>query len=78
MISSYTQNHKKEYLDHIRQIFDHLNKANLKLKLTKVTFLNPKDTTCGQLLSKEGISTLPKILDAIKSMQPPKNIKGVR
>ena len=67
----------KEHLDHMRQIFDSINEANIKLKLTKYDFFKSQHFL-GHLLSEEGISPLSEKLGAIKPMPPHRNIKELR
>ena len=70
-------NNGKELLGHLWQVFDCLCIANIKLKLTKMwPFQNP-NLLPQTLVSLDRISLLPKKLNVIKSMPPPKNIKEV-
>ena len=46
----------EEHLEHLRQIFDRLRKANLTLKLSKCTFAAQRVKYLGHILSTKGIS----------------------
>ena len=78
MTLSSTPKTDKQHLDHIRGVFDQLQTANIKLKLTKCDFFKSQIHYLGQLLSQDSVSTLPENLDAINIMPQPQNIKKLR
>ena len=57
-------------LDHIKQIFDWVRTANIKLIMNKCTFSKSEIHYLGLLLSENGISFLPEKLDAIQTFPP--------
>ena len=55
-----------------------LEESGIKLNLSKCTFGEAKVKFLGHLVSKEGCKPDPKNVEAIKQMQPPSTVKGVR
>ena len=68
----------EEHLEHLRQIFDRLRKANLTLKLSKCTFASQRVKYLGHILSTKGIFPDPDKVHIVQSWQPPKNPKQIR
>lgn len=66
------------HIGKIRQIFDRLRAANIKLKPQKCNFLLKKVKYLGHVLTQEGILPDPEKIEAIEKFPIPKNIKGVR
>ena len=60
---------------HLQQIFDRLNKANLKLKHSKCLFPTDSVRYSGHILSANGVRPNPEKLDVIKNYPVPKNVK---
>ena len=63
---------------HLQQIFDRLNKANLKLIHSKCSFATDSVRYLGHILSENGVRPNPEKLDVIKNYPVPKNVKQVR
>ena len=66
------------HLQDLQQVFDRLEQAGLKLKLSKCRFAVSKVKYLGHILSPEGISPNPEKVDVIKNYPTPKNVKQVR
>ena len=66
------------HLKHIRQLFQRLREADLKLNMGKCNFFKTHIRYLGHLISGDGVEPLPKKLESIKKMPPsttPKEIK---
>ena len=63
---------------HLQEIFDRLEKANLKLKHSKCKFAQSEVKFLGHILSETGVRPNPQKLDIIKNYPAPKNVKQVR
>ena len=58
------------HLVHMRQLFQRLRKADLKLNREKCNFFKSHIQYLGHLISGEGIKPLPEKLESIKEMPP--------
>ena len=61
------------HLKHLREVFQRLREANLKLKASKCNFFKKHIQYLGHLVSGEGIEPLPEKLESLKEMPPPTN-----
>ena len=68
----------EDHLSHLRQVFDRLRLANLKLKPSKCKFACPQVTYLGHVVSPEGIAPDADKISAVKEFPRPHNIKTVR
>ena len=68
----------ESHLEHLRLLFERLRSADLKLKEVKCNFLKKHIQYLGHIVSGEGITPLPKKLDSIQKMLPPKTPKEVK
>lgn len=68
----------EDHLFHLRQVFDRLRLANLKLKPSKCKFACPQVTYLGHVVSPEGIAPDANKISAVKEFPRPHNIKVVR
>ena len=68
----------EEHLDHLRQVFEHLRHAKLKLGADKCTFAAREVSYLGHRLTEEGLLPDPSLLAAIREISPPKNATEVR
>ena len=66
------------HLIHMRQLFQRLREADLKLNIEKCNFFKSHIQYLGHLISGEGIKPLPERLDSIKEMPPPTTPKEVK
>ena len=62
----------------MRQLFQRLREADLKLNREKCNFLKSHIQYLGHLISGEGIKPLPEKLESIKEMPPPTTPKEVK
>ena len=69
---------EEEHLQHLEEIFNHLRRAGLKLKLQKCSFFKKHIQYLGHLISDEGIQPLPEKLESIAKMPTPQNAKQVK
>ena len=69
---------KELHLEHLILLFERLRSANLKLKEVKCNFLKKHIQYLGHIVSGEGITPLPKKLDSIQKMLPPKTPKEIK
>ena len=75
LIASETINQHKNAL---RQLFDRLEQAGLRLKPDKCEFFRKEVTFLGFVLSEEGILPDPALIDKVKNFPEPKTVKGIR
>ena len=68
----------ESHLEHLRLLFERLKNTDLKLKEVKCNFLKKHIQYLGHIVSGEGITPLPKKLDSIQKMLPPKTPKEVK
>lgn len=68
----------EEHLIHLESIFKTFQTANLLLKLEKCNFCLSSIPFLGHIISKDGISTNPKNVEAIVKFSTPKNIEDIR
>ena len=68
----------ESHLKHLRLLFERLRSADLKLQKVKCNFLKKHIQYLGNIVSGEGITPLPKKLDSIQEMLPPKTPKEVK
>ena len=66
------------HLVHMRQLFQRLREADLKLNREKCNFFKSHIQYLGHLISGEGIKHLPEKLVSIKEMPPPTTPKEVK
>ena len=68
----------KEHLEHCEQIFQRLEKFQLKLSFEKCAFMKKQVQYLGHLISGEGIEPVPEKLHSLKEMAEPTTPKGVK
>ena len=68
----------REHLLRLRAVFEKLKKDELKLKPSKWEFFKHKLTYSGHVVSKSGIKTDPKKVEAICKWPVPANVTEVR
>ena len=66
------------HLKHVRQLFDRLREADLKLKESKCNVLKAHVQYLGHLVSGKGIEPVPEKLESIKNMPSPTTPKEVK
>ena len=67
-----------EHLIHLRQVFERLKHANLRLKPTKCLFLRDEVPYLGYVISKDGIRPDPARTSQVKHFPTPKDATQVR
>ena len=67
-----------DHLEHLRKVLHKLREANLKIKLKKCNFLQPKVHYLGYELSSEGLKPQWGKVEAISKFPHPKNADAVR
>ena len=68
----------EEHLDRLRQVFERLRHAKLKLGAEKCTFAAKEVSYLGHRVTEEGLLPDPLLLAAIREINPPKNATEVR
>ena len=68
----------EEHLQHLHQVFSRLRQAGLRLKPKKCTFVRPKVSYLGHIVSHEGIAVDPAKVKAVQDFPPPKDLKTLR
>ena len=59
------------HLQHVRQLFQRLREADLKLNMGKCSFFKTHIQYLGHLISGDGVEPLPEKLESIMKMPPP-------
>ena len=67
-----------EHLLRLRAVFEKLKKAELKFKPSKCKFFKQELTYLGHIVSRSGIQTDPKKVEAIHKWPVPTNVTEVR
>lgn len=65
----------EEHIENLRQVFERLKSANLKMNLKKCCILQKQVSFLGHVVSENGISTDPSKLESIKNWPVPKLLK---
>ena len=68
----------EEHLARLRQVFERLRHAKLKLGAEKCTFAAKEVSYLGHRVTEEGLPPDPSLLTAVREIQPPKNATEVR
>ena len=66
-----------DHLIRLRSVFEHLAKAGLKLKPSKCEFFKSSLKYLGHIVSKDGIATDPRKIEAIKNWPRPNTVTEV-
>lgn len=67
-----------EHVERLREVFQRLRQAGLKLKPKKCHLLRPSVPYLGHVISAKGVSTDPAKVDAVKHWRQPANVTEVR
>ena len=68
----------KSHMEHLQDVFNRLERAGLKLKMSKCQFLKPEVQFLGHVISSKGIHVSPEKVKAIAELSPPTTPRGVR
>lgn len=71
-------NSVEEHLHRLQEIFERLKEANLTLKPSKCHFFQEEVEFLGHIVNKDGITTDPKKVEAVRNWEVPKRVKEVR
>ena len=71
----FTPNNFNLHLTQLESVFIMIDKANMKLKLSKCEFVKSQVEFLGHLLSREGLKMDPRKIDSIKKIVYPKTKK---
>jgi hypothetical protein len=74
----YTKGPLETHLDHLRQVFETLRCANLKIKLKKCYFCFPNIHFLGHVVGREGIHPDPEKIEKIRNFPVPTNLTQLR
>ena len=67
-----------EHLHHLKDVFDRLQNAGLKLHPQKCSFAKKEIKYLGHIVSKDGITPDPAKVEAIRNYPSPRNLKQLR
>jgi Reverse transcriptase (RNA-dependent DNA polymerase). len=67
-----------DHLKLIQEVFGRLRDARLRLNLDKCRFCVEKLKYLGHIVDHNGIHTDPERIDAIRTLEAPTNIRGIR
>ena len=74
----YTKGGFETHLDHLKQVFETLRRANLKIKLKKCYFCLPNIHFLGHVVGRDGILPDPEKIEKIKNFPIPTNLTQLR
>ena len=78
LILSNDQDSFQDHLNKVHHVFSRLHRMGMKVNLTKTEFFKPELEYLGYLLTPHGIKPLPKKVEAITRILPPKNRRQLR
>jgi hypothetical protein len=67
-----------QHMQHLRQVFDALRGAGLKVKFSKTVFAASSLPALGRVVSEAGISPDPEKVRAIEDLPPPKDVTAIK
>ena len=68
----------EEHVDHLRQVFDRLRQAGLKLQPKKCTFGQTEVKYLGHIVSKDGVATDPDKIKLVKDYPIPTKVSEIK
>ena len=68
----------EEHLHNLRDVFEHLRSANLKLKSKKCRLAEHEVEYLGYVISRDGLSTDPRKIRAVREFPTPQDVKTLR
>lgn len=68
----------EEHLERLESVFQRLSSAGLKVKPSKCQFFKTRIKYLGHIVSREGVSTDPEKVDAVRNWPVPKSVDEVR
>jgi hypothetical protein len=67
-----------DHIERLRTIFERIRNAGIKLSLQKCSFFNKQIRFLGHIISKDGVSTDPDKIRAVKQWPTPKTLEQLR
>jgi hypothetical protein len=74
----YTKGSYEQHIDHLRQVFESLRQANLKIKMKKCFFCFPNLHFLGHVVGRDGIKPDPDKIEKVKNYPEPTNLTELR
>ena len=71
-------NSLEEHLEHLKQVFERLNKNNLYVKPSKCAWAQPEIEFVGFIVGQNGVRPIPQKLQVINNWPVPRNVKNIR
>ena len=68
----------EKHMSDVDRVLHQLQQSGLKIRFEKCLFFRHKVNWLGHVLSKDGVQPNPQGVQAIKNLQPPKNVKELR
>ena len=68
----------EEHLCHLRLVLERIQRAGLKLKITKCAFVRQEVEYLGHVLTPDGLKTNPKLAQSVADFPVPRSVKEVR
>ncbi len=63
---------------HLQEVFNRIRKTNMKLSMSKCTFLRERVSYLGHILSKDGITPDPEKCKLIQTLERPRTVREIR
>jgi len=70
----YSKGSFEQHIDHIRQVFESMREASLKIKLKKCHFCLPNIHFLGHVVGRDRIKPDPEKIDKVKKLPSPTNL----
>ena len=70
--------HWQEHFGNLREVFQQLRSAGLRLKLNKCLFAGSRVVYLGFVVSREGIAPDPQNVEAVRAFPQPHDVKSLR
>lgn len=74
----YTDGSFEQHMDHLRQVFQKIEAANLKIKLKKCYFCLPNIHFLGHVVGRDGIRPDPEKIEKVRDYPIPQNLTQLR
>ena len=74
----YSKGTFENHIGHLKQVFETLRRANLKIKLKKCYFCLPNIHFLGHIVGQDGIKPDPEKIEKIKNFPEPRNVSQLR
>ena len=68
----------EEHIEHLKQVFDRLMAANLKLKVSKSCFASPRVLYLGLKIDKYGLHICEDRIKPVKTYPIPRNVHDIK